>query len=406
MVRPTVFVLHDANANMPSHFLVVAALLAVISGHVQPSVSVAPRPVRDTTQPPDPAKIEFVSFEFQRPQLFELSAHYSRIEEDPSIGVEYGVEASIGGEEAIATASFDVVDENGNDIQRIAMVAEPTGVALSSNFVGFMVVPARSFRIVLSGEAVDGQKFRRVSRLFRPVDRPDLGWQLPPDLPKEEREAFQQMYDTLAPKALEERRALVAANPSGRIVMPRTRVSNVRYAPVLSATGRLLGLRLTYDVEFSQNGRNNPEVHVFAEDKEDFIRGRNPLHAVKSTIDPLPRLYWAPEKEPEDIPGLLAQRADFLYKAGTRYRFTVDLVPDFVSVKRDKTTPCIYLPSRPGSDPESKALARRLANGGPTTYRVAVGFTMFEGIIDEFSGEGAFYQNFRAEGVQDCSEWP
>lgn len=390
---------------MSSQFFVVPILM-VIAGQpaVQPPLSGTSRPVRDTTKRPDANKIEFVSFEFQRPQLFELSAHYSQIEEDPSIGVEYGVEASVGGEEAIATASFDVVDENGNELQRIAMVAEPTGVALNSNFVGFMVVPARSFRIVLSGEAVDGQKFRRVSRLFRPADRPDLGWQLPPDFPAQERAAFQQMYDTEAPKAIEERRALVAANPSGRIVMPRTRVSNVRYAPVLSATGRLLGLRLMYDVEFSQNGRNNPEVHVFAEDKEDFILGRNPLHAVKSTIDPLPHLYWAPDREPEDIPGLLAQRADFLYKAGTRYRFTADFVPDYVSVKRDKTTPCIYLPFRSGDDPESKALARRLTNLGPTTYRVAVGFTMFEGIIDEFSGEGTFYQNFRAEGVRDCGE--
>lgn len=382
---------------MFSHVLVI--LLAVATLASEPAF----QPVRDVTERPNAERIEFVGFEFQRPDLFEFTAHYSQIEEDPSVGVEYGVAASVGGEEAIATAAFDVVDENGTEVQRVSIVEQANGSF--HEFVGLMTVPAHRFRIVLSGETVDGQKFRRVyRRLFRPVNRPDAGWTLPPDLPPEDRQAFQQMYDMAAPKAIAERRALVAASPSGTIVMPRTRVSHVVYAPLMSATGHPIGLSVAYDVEFSHKGRNDPGVRVFAEHKDDFIIGGNPLRAARSTIDPSPREVHAPEKVPEEIPGLLAQRADFLYEPGTRYRFTVDLVPSYVDLERDKRTRCLSLQQFKFERDPSKALARMLANQGPTTYRVIIGFTMFEGRIDNFQGEGALYENLRREGVRDCSD--
>ncbi len=359
------------------------------------------QPVREITKRLNAETIDFVAFEFQRPALFEVSAHYREIEEDPSVGVEYGVQASIAGEETMATATFGVVDANGTEVQRVPIVAHSNGVGASHEFIGLMTVPTHPFRIVLTGETLDGQKFRRVyRRLFRPVDRPDAGWSLPPDVPREEAQAFQQMYDIWAPRAIAERRALVAAaNPNGTITMPRTRVSRVVYAPLLSAAGDAIGLRVAYDIEFSKKGRYNPDVRVFAEHKDDTITGLNDLRPLRSTIDPVPHEYYAPEKEREEIPGLLAQRADLLYEAGTRYRFTVDLVPRYVSLERDKSTRCLSLHFE--RDP-AKALARVLAHQGLTTYRVTIGFTMFEGRIDSFDDEGALYQNFRTDGVLDC----
>jgi hypothetical protein len=378
-----------------SHLFAVLTAVAMLAS--EPTF----QPIREVTTPLNAERIELFGFEFQRPGLFEVSAHYTEIEEDPSVGVEYGVRAYIAGEEAIATAIFAAVDENGTEVQRISIVAQSNGVGASHEFIGLMTVPAQPFRIVLTGETVDGQEFRRVfRRLFRPVDRPDAGWSLPPDFPREEKQAFQQMYDTLAPAAIAERRALVAAaNPNGTITMPRTRVSHVEYAPLLSAAGRPIGLRVAYDIEFSQKGRYNPEVRVFAEHKGDTITGLNNLRPLRSTIDPLPHEYYAPEKEREDIPGLLAQGTDLLNEAGTRYRFTADLVPSYVSLERDKSTRCLSLGFE--YDPP-KALARVLAHQGSTTYRVTIGFTMFEGSIESFHDEGALYQNFQTEGVVDC----
>jgi hypothetical protein len=47
-----------------------------------------------------------------------------------------------------------------------------------------------------------------------------------------------------------------------------------------------------------------------------------------------------------------------------------------------------------------------LASEGPTTYRVSIGRDAFEGRVDNFHGEGTFYQGFVAEGTPDCEEWP
>ena len=143
-------------------------------------------------------------------------------------------------------------------------------------------------------------------------------------------------------------------------------------------------------------------MRATAEHKDDVIIDLNSMRALRSTIEPSPHEVHAPEKEAEDIPGLFAQRADFLYEAGTRYRFTVDLVPGYVALERDKTTRCFSLHHFQSERDPSKAFARMLSREGTTSYRVSIGFTMFDGRIDSFSDEGALYRNFRTDGVLNC----
>lgn len=391
-----------------------ALLLLTLAMHTlagQPAVpqsQTAPRPVREVTARPGVGNVEFVSFDFQQPALYHmLTVHYRSIENEPSIGARYGVEAVLGGEEAIATAAFDAIDEQGVSVQRLAMVHQSIGVAGQFEFIGLMTVPAHPFRIVLSGEAVDGRSFRRVfPRLFRPVAEPPPGLQFDPDDPRELAVAIQQKFDELAPTAVAEREALVAENTSGRIVMPRARVSNVLFAPLLSAAGRPLGVRITYDMEFDQRGRYNPELRLFAEDKTDFLIGRNPLRVLNSTIAPVPREAHAPHEEARDIPGLLAHRADFLYEAHTVYRFSLELVPSFIAVQKDRTTPCLSQQRFRLETDAQKAFARMMGSGAAATYSVFIGGTAFEGRIDGFYGEGILYQAFVEEGTPACEESP
>jgi hypothetical protein len=49
-----------------------------------------------------------------------------------------------------------------------------------------------------------------------------------------------------------------------------------------------------------------------------------------------------------------------------------------------------------------EAFARMLARDRPTTFRVFIAGTAFEGRIDNFDGEGAFYRSFVAEGLGEC----
>jgi hypothetical protein len=380
--------------------LVAAMCTGQTAGQFSPSATA--RAVQEVTERSKVSDIQFSGFSFQQPDLYELSVHYGEIEGDLSARAEYAVEAVIEGADAIATATFDAIDENGNAVERVLIVPQADGGPGSYEFIGVMTVPPHPFRIVLSGESVDGHPFRRVyGRLFRPVNTPYTGWSLPPDFP--DRDVFLQMFDELAPHAVDERRRLVAQNPTGVIVMPRTQVSHVMYAPLLSAAGRPIGIRITYDVEFSENGRSDPSVLVLPEDGEGFIGHSNPLHPLRSRIEPSPHEVHAPEKEPQDIPGLFAQRADFLYDAATRYRFSLELVPDHIILDKDNTTVCV-LDQRLRPEPDrSRTLARIEAHEGPQTYRVSMG-TLFEGRIENFLGEGAMYRNLRLEGVRGCAD--
>jgi hypothetical protein len=124
---------------MSSHFFIGLAAIAMLAS--EPTF----QPVREVAEPVDGDRIEFVAFEFQRPGVFEFSVHYTQIEEDPSVGVEYGVRASLGGEEAIATSRFDAVDENGTELLHVPIVPQSIGVGVVDEFLGLMTVPARPF---------------------------------------------------------------------------------------------------------------------------------------------------------------------------------------------------------------------------------------------------------------------
>jgi hypothetical protein len=264
-------------------------------------------------------------------------------------------------------------------LQPIPMVSQSIGVPGDYEFIGMMTVPSRPFRVRLSGNDVHGQRFTRLSRLITPVADEPPRTVIPPGFPPEFVSRIEQMFDETRAAA---RHVIVVDNPTGRIPLPRTRIANVRYAPLVSGTGNPMGLKVTYEAEFSEAGRYNPELRIYAEDKADSVIGRHPLHPLRSTIQPVPHETYAPLKEAEEIPGLLAHRADFFYKAGTRYQFAVEVVPDFVKVLRDRITPCLWKQPPRYSEHERKAFARQLTREEPTTYRVWIGGRAFEGRID------------------------
>ena len=367
------------------------------------SVAASPQRLQNTAGTPPAAGIRFYSFTFQEPHPYHLSVHYGDIEGDPSAGGRYGVEAGIENDEAIAFATIDVIDEAGNSLQPVPMVAE--GLGYMYRFVGLMTVPAHPFRVRLTGQGLDGTRFTRVHRrLFRPAATPQrsptFAESLPPDVPREVIAGLQQMFDRLAPKTVAEREALLAANPDGRIVMPRYQISNVTYAPLQSPAGGPIGFRVTYDIVFSRSGRYSPGLLIGGENMGTGTVERVRLHTLESTIVPPPREVHAPDKEAANYPDLFSQRADFLYEKDTLYRFTVERVPNYIRRERDRLTLCM-------SDPQSqKSFDRMVANTGPTRYEVSIGDGVFTSTIESFYGEGIFYRTFMTERKPACDQRP
>ncbi|MEO6237422.1 MAG: hypothetical protein ABIQ52_10530 [Vicinamibacterales bacterium] len=310
----------------------------------------------------------------------------------------------IGGEEAVATATFDVIAEDGTVIQPLPIARRGRAVPGQSEFLGMITVPAQPFRILLTGQSVDGRRFLRLyERLFRP-GRGSLD--IPPDafIPLEY-DGQRRLMDEDAKRQLAEVESYVAANAAVPLVMPRIEVSKVMYAPLLSAAGRTLGLRITYDVEFSQDGLYDPQLRVHPENAKESSGVSAQMRVLNSSLDPIPRLDYAPyaPANTRTHDSVLAYGADFLYDARTIYHFTVELVPDFISA-RGGEAPCVLRQSfQTAADPD-KAFAKMMAREAPTTYRLWIGGTAFEGRVDRFPEEGTLYRSFLAEGAQDCAK--
>jgi hypothetical protein len=383
--------------------VLAVTVLPVLAGQiaVRPPTADIMTPVKDVTNAPRMEEIEFVGFEFQRPQPAHGGVFLFQIQGEPGAGVRYPVEANIGGEEAIATASFDVVAEDGTILQPLLIARGDRGG--HTQFIGMMTVPSQPFRILLTGQGIDGTRFEL---LYRQLFRPGKGsLEIPADAPVPlEFGGQRRLMDEEAKRLIVEAERNAATNAVVPLVMPRAVVSKVMYEPLRSAAGRPIGVRVTYDVEFSHGGEYNPQVNVYAGNPEDGILGT--MRVVNSSLEPVPRLAHSPGElaGSNHRESVLAYGADFLYEARTNYHFSADLVPGFISPGNSGRPVCIWREGfRTARDPE-KWFASVLSREQPGTYRVTIGNNMFEGRIENAAGEGTLYRSFVAEGTQDCPQ--
>src|ERR1041384_954677 len=76
-----------------------------------------PRPVKKFPVNPRTAEIEFFKFEFERPYLGYEGPNFTELKGEPSAGAQYLASAELFREDAVATAKFEMVDEDGRVIQ-------------------------------------------------------------------------------------------------------------------------------------------------------------------------------------------------------------------------------------------------------------------------------------------------
>ena len=363
------------------------------------------RPVKRLASPAGPAAdIDLLSFDFQQPYFGFEGPGLFPIDGEPSRSARYIVAASVYGDKSVATATFSAVDESGTVIQSIRMMRQPNG-SDTSELVGLMVVPDRPFRIVMTGAAVDGMPYRRTyKRLFRPTQAPPLARRLPPDVPTELATHMTQLADEGARQVIDRLDNQLANHPEGVVVMPRTEISNVAYAPLFSAAGRPIALRVTYEVKFSEDGYFDPALRVLPTYQSDEWSGLVDMHAVDGSIEPLPAAVGVPQQQPN----ILAYGAGYQYKGNTTYRFTADLIPDFIFQNEAKTKFCIYSQKYEirESGTRRAVWAELLTNESSVHYKVFIGNSDFAGTIEGFFAPGTLRASFAAEGAQDCGSQP
>lgn len=361
----------------------------------------AMRPVKQLpSQTPSTAEIDITDFDFQ--QLF-ITNHpgTSAIEGEPTKGSRFFVEAKLYAEEAIATAKFEAIDERGNVIQKILIERQPDANG-GSGFYGVMKVPDQPFRVVVSGEDIDGRSYSRTyERFFRPTARPKSAILVPPGgSPANSKQ--RQKFEAAGQQYMDNKEENLRKNAGEMIVMPRILVSNAMYAPYLSKAGRPLGVRITFDVEFSHDGYYNPELRVYPDYKDSNWRGRIDMKPLTGSIEPQPAESGSPQIQPH----MLAYGAGYLYRGNTTYHFTAEYIPDYVIQNENKTRFCIWHQQYKHT-PEFQAAWRAiLASKTPTKYTMYINNTNFGGEIEGLHPQGALFDSFVAEGAKDCGDQP
>lgn len=213
---------------------------------------------------------------------------------------------------------------------------------------------------------------------------------------------MKQLADAAAQETIAKMENDLRKDGGGVIVMPRTRVSNVMYAPYVSKAGYPLGVRITFDAEFSQDGYYNPELHLVPYYRNDDWRGRIEMKPLTGSIEPQPDSAGSPQIQPH----ILAYGAGYLYRRSTTYHFIAELVPDYVFQNEKKTKLCIFRQKYKYSPGMQAAWREVLASRAPTKYRLNIDNADFSGEIEGLHAQGTLFQSFVAEGAQDCGEQP
>jgi len=366
----------------------------------------APRPVRRFTSDSPPAALQFFSFEFQRPYLGREGPNLTRLDGDPSAGAQYLVSAKLSGQGAVATLKFELVDEDGRLIQVLRMSKYDNSLD-GGEFVGSMKVPPRPFRVAVSGRRADGEPYRQTYRpLFRPAAGPPAPPLLPPGLPPAEAKKIADGLVAMEKQFIATLEERARRHPEGVIVVPRIEVSNVTYDTLVSAKGNRLGMRLSYDIRFSEGGDYAHSLEVFPVYEDVDSRGLVRMEVLKEEITPRPGppSYATPQIH-IDLDTLVKYGSAAWFEGGLTYHFTVELVPNFVGQNADKTKFCVneeQYKHRVKSGPAWEAMK---ASAAPVKYHVFMSEVGFGGETGPFHPPGSFYEGFLREGAVECTPY-
>lgn len=366
-----------------------------------------PRPLRNVGAPPTVQEISFQTFDIQDTAFLHDGPGLFGIDGEPQIGRRYPVLAEIGGDQAIRQARFDIVEQQGAPIAPLIMARQ--GTPGSSHFFGMMTVPDRPFRIVLTGETVDGQPFKRVHRrLFQPVAQASRRQQLE-GLAPDQAAAFQRLIDESDPRIKAEVEAQVAGITDPTFAMPQMRVANVTYAPLLSPAGRPRGVRISYEATFSHRSAYTGGVRLALRDTNDRWRGMAGMQVADSRVEPTPHFAhkpYAPFTSSEFYWSPLEHDGTFIYDQGITYKFTADFEPQFIVHNLERTRTCVaYQLGSPGSE-QRASLQQLMVSQQPATYSVVINDPAFKATIRNFYPPSAFRQTYESEGAQDCGPTP
>jgi len=372
-------------ANPRRAYVAGLALLAL-----SPCLTHAQQSVVPTRREAESVRIGLYAFEFRELYFGREGPSYSAIKGEPSKKAQQLAEARLSGQGGVSTVKFEAIDASGNALN-VLYLFKVNDTLDDDEYLGFVDVPDQPFRVVVSGQDISGAAYRRVfDHLFRPTDEP----------PARPLLFTKSMFD-------EDRRhkaefeAKRRANPDGIVVLPHMQVTNVMHEPYRSASGNTLGIRLSYDIQFSKAAfyAPTPTVNPFFEDWD--FRGSVNMKVAEDAINPKPE--FVQQQYPPGFHGFIMPAQ---YQSGVVYHFVVDMVPDYAIQNAAKTKYCIYNRKFQKSSKASGLWEALKTQNVPVRYLVNIESVNFHGEITGLYPQKEFYEGFLRERAQDCGPSP
>jgi hypothetical protein len=268
---------------------------------------------------------------------------YFSVKRAPFRGKSEIAEATVFGQEAIATIRFELIDEAARVPQPVPAI--PTGNAIDSDsYLLKLDVPDLPLRLRIRGSDLRGRPFTHTwPRLFVPMEGAPAA-----PIPAE----------------------LDAQFHPGDLRMSRAAISEATYEPLLSARGNPLGLRIRFTVRLDAPGYYGVTPHVFPVYAEYRWRGEISMRALDTG------------------------RTQF--DAGTDYHWTYDMIPGYVSRNHDGSY-CVLAP------PRIAVFEEIMAGRQPVKYRVDISSLDFDSETDPLDPPRTLFQGFRHEGATQCA---
>jgi len=344
-------------------------------------------PTRGATQP---ASIDLYAFEFEELYFGREGPGYAAIKGEPSKKTRQLAKARLSGQGAVSTVKFEAIDASGNALN-VLYLFKVTDALDDDEYLGFVDVPDQPFRVVVSGQEVSGAPYRRVfDHLFRPAAEPPARPLLFTKSMLDEERRYQAEFE-----------AKRRANPDGIVILPHMQVTHVMHEPYRSVSGNTLGIRLSYDIQFSKAAIYAPIPRVDPLFQDWDFRGSVGMKVAEDAINPTPE--FVQQQYPPGFHGFIMPAR---YQSGVVYHFVVDMVPDYAVQNAAKTKYCIYNRKFQNSSTARGAWEALKTQNVPVRYRVSIESVNFHGEISGLYPQREFYEGLLRERAQDCGATP
>ncbi len=277
---------------------------------------------------------------------------------------------------SIDRLAFSLIDEYDRPIKDLRF--RQSDYSNPYNFAILIEVPDRPFRILATGTDQNGRRFRRVMK-----------WLVAPQASTATENS--PGYNPGSQAGID----LTAVAGEQQII--RAEVVDREDRPLLSDKGNQIGIRLTFSMKFPAEGQYAPLPQLYPERIGYGYTGALTLRVQNGGIDPLP--------EGLSDPGQIAFGARATYKPGTLYRFTVDLVPIYLTYNQQTASYCLQ--KSPYQQPGIREkFEREIESTAKFRYRISIAGSNLDGrqpaLTDSAYQPSLWHRNFVAERIPDC----